>query len=76
MVVPYRMHALLATLLASRTLLQMLPVTLAGLDAPHAAHNGKSATIFEWDEASGLYEAVWVDGPPVAVDPLGATPNL
>ena len=46
------MHTLLATLLASRTLLQMLPVTLSGLDAPHAAHNGKSATIFEWDEAS------------------------
>ena len=45
------------TLLALKrqNLLQMLAVTLAGLEGPESAHNGAKGTIFDYDETSGMY---------------------
>ena len=44
-------------------------VALVGLEGEHATHNGQSATIFDFDEASNLYgvELVSGDAIPAAV---------
>ena len=36
-------------------LLQMLPLTLLGLEGEHAVHNGQRATIFEYDDVACMY---------------------
>ena len=48
-------------------LLQMLSVTLAGLDGDDAAHNGAAATIFDYDEESNMYGVELGSGDALAV---------
>ena len=48
-------------------LLQMLSVTLAGLDGDDAAHNGAAATIFDYDDEANMYGVELGSGDALAV---------